>query len=328
MTILAALGFVALGFAALLYAGDCLVRGALSIALKTNVSPLLVGIVVIGLGTSLPELIIAGRAAFFGREGLAHGAIVGSNIANVWLVLALPALIFPMSTTSPRMRITALVMLAATAAWIAITYAVGLNPAIGAGLLGALAVYLVVSWAVGRRDVTDDTPEEVALAAIPVWRVATLVLIGVVGLPLGAQLLIDGGMTVAAQGQLSQEAVGLTLLAAGSSLPELGAGLAAAWRKRSDLAMGNVLGANIFNLLGAGGVVALAGSQRLSVELHQYGHWALGLSAALITVLIFARRNVSWVTSPLFLGLYALYIAGLIAGWRVEDLPYLVLERP
>ncbi|MBI1341216.1 sodium:calcium antiporter [bacterium] len=328
MTLAAAIIYVAVGFGVLLYAGDCIVRGALATALKINLSPLLVGIVVVGLGTSLPEIIISAGAAFTGRTGLAQGAIIGSNIANVWLVLAIPAMIFPMVTTSPRMRLTAIVMLAATFAWIGLAASTGLNPAIGLGMLGALAVYLIIAWSFGRRDLSEDTPEEIKLAQIPAWRVTTLVLIGVVGLPLGAQLLIDGGIAVAAASGLSHEAIGLTILAVGSSLPELGAGLAAAWRKQSDVAMGNILGSNIFNILGAGGLVALAGPQVVSRELINYSHWALGASAVMITVLIFARRRVGWVTSPIFIALYCAYIAGLIYNWSFADAPYLLLERP
>jgi cation:H+ antiporter len=132
MDLVPALILLAIGFFVLLYSGDCLVRGALAAANKLNVSSLLVGVLIVGFGTSLPEFIIALRAAVEGSNGLAHGAIVGSNIANIWLVIALPAVIFPISSVAPRMRITATVMLLATAAWIGITYYMGLNPIIGA----------------------------------------------------------------------------------------------------------------------------------------------------------------------------------------------------
>ncbi len=324
----ASIAFVVAGFAILLYSGDCLVRGALAAALKANVSPLLVGIVIVGFGTSMPELLIAVTSALEGSPGLAHGNIIGSNIANIFLVLAAPAIIFPISTRAPRMRLTALFMLAATAAWIGLTLLYGLNPMIGAAFLAALAFYVVVSWFVGRRDLTEDTPEEQKIQAKPFWKMTLLILTGLVGLPLGAQLLIDGGISVAAETGMREEVVGLTLLAVGSSLPELGACLAAAFRKQSDVAMGNILGANIFNILGAGGAVAILGPQQLSTEFHGYSHWAMGLAAVLVTLVILLRHRIGWLTGAFFVALYAVYLAGLVEGWSYDTFRYMFLERP
>jgi len=316
------------GFLILLYSGDCLVRGALAAAYKTNVSPLLVGIMIVGFGTSLPELLVTFEAASSGRLGLAHGNIIGSNISNVLLVIALPAIIFPVSVTAKRMRATSMFMLACSAAWIGITMFLGLNPLIGFAFLGVLAVYAVVAFAIARKDMTEDTPEELKMMATPAWRMLMLILIGMVGLPLGAKILVEGGVTVSKATGFSEEAVGLTLLAVGTSLPELGAGLAAAFRKQSDVAMGNILGSNIFNILGAGGIIALLGPQEVSGQFISYSNWVMGLSALLITLNVLLRHRIGLPTGLIFLVLYGLYIAGLIAGWSFEDLQYLVIERP
>ena len=200
MDLAAPIVFVALGFVILLYSGDCLVRGALAAAEKLNVSSLFVGVVIVGFGTSLPEFIIGLRAAVDGRTGLAHGAIVGSNIANIWLVIALPAIIFPAVTNIPRMRLTSFFMLAATAAWIAVTYFLGLNAFIGACFLGALAIYLAIAIFVARDDAkaeAGDPVEEGKLKQTPTWRMLTLILIGMFGLPLGSEILVDGGQSIA-----------------------------------------------------------------------------------------------------------------------------------
>lgn len=327
MDVVPAVAFVAVGFLILLYSGDCLVRGALAAANKMNVSSLLVGVLIVGFGTSLPEMIIALRAALDGSPGLAHGSIVGSNIANIWLVLALPAVIFPIASNAPRMRITASFMLACTAAWIFVTWYMGLNQFIGFGFLAVLAVYAVISLLVSHHDVTaSDTPEEEVLKRTPFWRMITLILIGVVGLPLGSEILVDGGITFAQQTTLSEEVVGITLLAIGSSLPELGAGVSAAMRKQSDVAMGNILGSNIFNILGAGGVVALTGEQRLAGEFHAYSNWAMGIAAVLITLVIFLRRRVGALTAVIFLAMYAVYLYGLIRGATFTELQCLWLK--
>jgi cation:H+ antiporter len=324
-----AVAFLVIGFAILIYAGDCLVRGALAAAYKANISPLLVGILIVGFGTSMPEFLIAIQATLAGNTGLAHGNIIGSNIANIWLVLALPAIIFPIATTAPRMRMTASFMLLVTAAWIGLTMVVGLNPAIGIGFLATLLVYAIIAWFINRTDHSEDTPEEKAIMSTPSWRMLTLILIGLVGLPLGAKLLVDGGIALAKETGLRQEFVGLTLLAIGSSLPELGAGIAAAVRKQSDVAMGNILGANIFNILGVGGMVAfLAPEQSLSTEFTGFSNWAMGLAALMITLVVFLHRRVGILTGGIFLALYAAYVLGLVYDWTFDDLIYSVIERP
>lgn len=328
MPIWATIVFLAIGFCILLYAGDCLVRGALAAALKTRISPLLVGVLVVGFGTSLPELMIGVRAAMEGSTGLAHGDIVGSNIANIWLVLAVPTILFPAVTGAPRMRITVAFMLLVTLAWIGLTWFYGLNPAIGAGALALLAAYAIVSLIVVHRDTERETPDETELEHTPFMKMAMLILIGIVGLPLGAQILIEAGIKAGAAAGLTQEAVGLTILAVGSSLPELGAGLAAGWRKESEVALGNIIGANIFNILGVGGAVALIGPQKLSIEFHNYSHWAMALSALMLTLVVLFQRRIGWLTAVVFLSLYAAYLLGLIYNWTLQDLPCLVVECP
>jgi cation:H+ antiporter len=323
------IAFLIIGFVILIYAGDCLVRGALAAAYKANVSPLLVGILIVGFGTSLPEFLIGVQATLSGNTGLAHGNIIGSNIANIWLVLALPAIIFPISTVAPRMRLTALFMLLCTAAWIGITLVIGLRPEIGIAFLVVLMVYALIAWMINRTDLTEDMPEEKKIMGTSAWRMVMLILIGIVGLPLGSKLLVEGGISLARDTGISEEVVGLTLLAIGSSLPELGAGVAAAVRKQSDVAMGNILGSNVFNILGVGGVVALiAPHQSLASEFTGFSNWAMGLAAIMITAAVLLRRRLGWLTGLLFLALYGVYIAGLAYNWTFDDVLYSIIERP
>lgn len=322
----AAIVFLVIGFAILIYAGDCLVRGALAAAYKSNVSPLLVGILIVGFGTSLPEFLIGVQAASNGYSGLAHGNIIGSNIANILLVLALPALIFPIATDAPRMRITAFFMLMCTAAWIGVTMYFGLTEIVGAGFLVVLAVYAVVAWLVAREDTTEDTKEEIKIMNTPAWRMIMLILIGLVGLPLGSRLLVDGGITFGREMQISERIVGLTLLAFGSSLPELGASVAAAVRKQSDVAMGNIIGSNIFNILGVGGVVGILGPRaHISPEFTAFSNWAMAAAAVLVTLVIFLKRRVGIATGLIFLAFYGLYLLGLVNNWSFEGLGDLVI---
>jgi cation:H+ antiporter len=322
-----AIVFLVMGFAVLIYSADCLVRGALAAAYKSNVSPLLVGIVIVGFGTSLPEFLISAQAALNDSSGLAHGNIIGSNIANILLVLALPALIFPITTDAPRMRATAFFMLACTAAWIGVTMYFGLTQMVGIIFIVVLVLYAITAWSIARKDTTEDTKEELAIMATPAWRMAMLILIGPVGLPLGSQMLVDGGISLGDEVGASDTIVGLTILALGSSLPELGASLAAAVRKQSDVAMGNILGSNIFNILGAGGVVAiLAPRDQLSPEFTAFSNWGMAGAAILVTLVIFLHRRVGVLTGLLFLVCYAVYIYGLWANWSLEGLGDLIIQ--
>ena len=191
-----AIVFLIMGFAVLIYSADCLVRGALAAAYKSNVSPLLVGIVIVGFGTSLPEFLISAQAAMNDSAGLAHGNIIGSNIANILLVLALPALIFPITTDAPRMRATALFMLACTAGWIGVTMYFGLTQIVGMAFVAILIAYVIIAWSIARKDTSEDTKEELVIMATPAWRMAMLILIGLVGMPLGSQMLVDGGISL------------------------------------------------------------------------------------------------------------------------------------
>lgn len=322
-----AIVFLVMGFAVLIYSADCLVRGALAAAYKSNVSPLLVGIVIVGFGTSMPEFLISAQAALNDSAGLAHGNIIGSNISNILLVLAAPALIFPIVTTAPRMRATALFMLACTVAWIGVTMYFGLTLIVGAVFLLVLLVYVVIAWSIARKDTTEDTKEELAIMATPAWRMLLLITLGLVGMPLGSQMLVDGGISLGDAVGASPTIVGLTILGVGSSLPELSATIAAAVRKQSDVAMGNVLGSNIFNILGAGGVVAiLAPRDQLSPEFTAFSHWAMLAAAAVVTIIVFLHRRVGVLTGAILLTGYAVYLYGLWANWSLEGLGDLIVQ--
>lgn len=322
----ASIVFLVIGFAVLIYSGDCLVRGALAAAYKANVSPLLVGILIVGFGTSMPEFLIGVQAASSGYSGLAHGNIVGSNIANILLVLALPALIFPIATDAPRMRITAFFLLSCTAAWIGVTMFFGLTQIVGMIFLVVLAIYAVLAWVIAREDTTEDTKEEIKIMNTPMWRMIMLIAIGLVGLPLGARFLVDGGITLGKEFNVSERILGLTLLAFGSSLPELGAAVAASVRKQSDVAMGNIIGACIFNILGVGGVVGILGPrEHVSPEFTAFSNWAMAAAVILVTLVIFLHRRVGILTGIIFLALYGVYLLGLVNNWSFEGIGDMII---
>ncbi|MEM5515973.1 calcium/sodium antiporter [Henriciella sp. AS95] len=306
------------GLVILALAGDFLVNGAMDAARRLGISPLVAGILIVGFGTSAPEMVVSFDAASSGQPGLAIGNIVGSNIANVWLVLAAPAMLFPITASQFGLRRSFWFMLAVTAGWIAWTTYHPLTPLFGLALLGILLLYsfMMLWWTSSalRKGVDVGLEEGDELKTFTM--VASL-LVGIVGLPLGAHLIVEGGTGIARTYNVPEEIIGLTLLAIGTSLPELGAGLAAAMRKRGDVIIGNVIGSNIFNLAGAGAIISLFGPTDLAPTFPQFDHWIMAAAAITLGLFVIPRNKITRLAA-LAMGLtYCVYIYGLVNGWNI-----------
>ena len=310
------------GLIVLAIAGDVLVNGAASLAKRLGVPALIGGIFIVGFGTSAPEMVVAVDAALNGYPELALGNIVGSNIANIWLVLSLPALVAPLATGSSGERLALSAMLITTAAWIGITAISPLHAGVAVLFLGALFVYAVITYFAMRGSPAHDVDEEPDTLSLR--RAAGFTLIGLIGLPLGANLIVDGGVGIARGFDISEEFIGLTLLAVGTSLPEIGAGIAAVLRKRGEILVGNVLGSNIFNILGAGGLVSFFGPVEVAGGFPGYSHWAMAAAAGTVAIFVVRGVKVSRLAAIAMLLIYALYLYGLIVGWNFLAL----MEQP
>lgn len=311
--------FLVGGLVVLAFAGDFLVNGASAMAQRIGVSPLLAGIFIVGFGTSAPEMVVALDAAMRGYPELALGNIVGSNIANVWLVLALPALMAPIAAGAVGQRTALVAMLLATAAWIIVAAIMPLTLWVGVAFLAGLTGYALYTYldlrAAKARGVSipiDDEDHGLSLG-----RTIAYLAIGIIGLPLGANLIVEGGVGLAAIFSIPEEVVGLTLLAIGTSLPEIGAGIAAVMRKRTEILFGNVLGSNLFNILGAGGLVAMFGPIDIVGTFIRYDHWAMAAAALTAALFILTNSKVSRLAAVAMLLVYTLYIYGLVRGWNV-----------
>lgn len=315
------------GLIILAFAGDFLVGGAVSVARRIGVSPLIAGIFIVGFGTSAPEMVVAVDAAVKGFPEVALGNIVGSNIANVFLVMGLPALIAPLLTGGYGEKRALVVMVIATAVWILITATMPLHAGVGLAFLGALVGYAIYTFMAASSDRKagvdvglEDDEDELSLP-----RTIAYVMVGVIGLPLGAHLIVFGGVGVAQEFGVPEYIIGLTLIAIGTSLPEVGAGIAAALRGQGSVVVGNVLGSNIFNLLGAGGLVALVANLLgrpidVAPSFHAYDHWAMAFAALVLTVFILTKSQVTRIAGILLLLVYALYLTGLTQGWNILSL--------
>lgn len=301
--------YLILGLGLLVGAGDALVRGAVAISLRFGIPAIIVSATVVAFGTSAPELLISIKAVLEDAPGIALGNVVGSNIANVLLVLGVPALIVPLAACGSDAHRSLYFMIAATVVFSAMLLSGVIVFWMGLVLLGLSFVMVADSLVQGLRagGDPDDLGEldDVDPNMAP-WKIAALVIAGLIGLPVGADLLVTGAKSIALAIGVSETAIGLTLVAIGTSLPELATTVMAAIRRQSDVAIGNVIGSNIFNITAIIGAAALVGNLPVPEILLQRDLWVMiGASALLIPFVLLCRpigRAVGAVMLLLYIG--------------------------
>src|SRR6056297_414765 len=247
------------GFVLLYFGAERLVHGAASLALRFGLTPLVVGLTVVAFGTSAPELVVSVGSALEGRGGLAIGNVVGSNIVNVALILGLSVLIRPALVKTQLLRLDVPLMIAASALLFVLLLDGVLNRVEGAFLFAGLIAYTGFNIWQSRREqaaVQTDLAEVLPTPSGSVGRDVGWVAVGLVVLVVGAQFLVSGAVSIAEAAGLSEAFIGLTIVAIGTSLPELATSVVAALRGEGDIAVGNVVGSNVFNLLGILGIAA------------------------------------------------------------------------
>lgn len=278
------------GLVLLALSGDALVRGAVSLAQRLGVPPIIVGLTVVAFGTSAPELIVALQAAFKGAPGLALGNVIGSNITNVTIVLGLPALITPLVLYEKGIRTSATFMVAISAFMMMSASGLMIDRMTGLRLVLLLALYLGFSANSARRS-AQAAEEEVAGSMLSLVGAIALAVFGAIGLALGGKFTTDGAMGVADTFGLAESAVGLTIVALGTSLPELAASLAAAMRRHAGVAVGGIIGSNIFNILGVLGITSLFFPLQVEPELASVDMWIMFVTSfALLAMMFFTDR--------------------------------------
>jgi len=258
MTYLMVLG----GLVLLFIGGEGLVRGSVSVARKLNISELVIGLTLVGFGTSVPELVTSLRAINEGAVGIAVGNVVGSNIANILLVLGVAALIHPIITNPcALMRDTSIMVIVTALLCVLIWFDLFSRLAgfvLVACLLGYIAFSVFADQAAGDEVAEMHAGEgETVEANYGVVKGVFIALAGLVGVVFGAKLLVDGGVVIAREFGISETVIGLSIVAVGTSLPELATSAIAAFRGKADVALGNIIGSNIFNILGILGLTAL-----------------------------------------------------------------------
>ena len=280
------------GFVGLLFGGDLLVRGAVALAQSFRVSPLIIGLTLVGFGTSMPELVTSLQAAFLGSPGIAVGNVVGSNTANILLILGISALVRPIAISQIALRRDGMVMLGASLLCVGIALTGVLSRPAGLACLAGLAIYLALSIYGDRRpgvDADDEPQEALDRLANRPWMAGGLLFVGIGATILAARILVTGAISLASALGMSEAAIGLTIVAVGTSMPELVTSVIAARRGHSDMAFGNIIGSNIFNVLGILGVTAVVKPIPVPAVIANFDVWVM--LAATLVLFYFARTG-------------------------------------
>ncbi|GHD99020.1 K+-dependent Na+/Ca+ exchanger [Defluviimonas sp. 20V17] len=285
---------VLVGLVLLVVAGDLLVRGAVNLALRLGIPSLIVGLTVVAFGTSAPELLVSVKAVLDHAPGIALGNVVGSNIANILLVLGIPAVISVIHAGDAHARRSYLTMLAATLLFVLVAFLGPIRWPHALVLLAGLGLMLWDNYrkAKAHRDAEEEDLEG-ADPALPMWRIAIYTVLGLIGLPLAADLLVDGAVGIARIYDVSETVIGLTLVAVGTSLPELATSITAALRREADVAMGNVIGSNVFNLLGIIGIAGLLGPLPVPASMLDFDLWAMLVATLALAPFVLGRRDIT-----------------------------------
>ena len=274
----------------LLYFGaEGLVRGSASLALRFGLTPLVVGLTVVAMGTSMPEVMVSVKATLAGRGDLAVGNVVGSNLFNIGVILGLTALLSPMKVQFQLIKIDLPIMVAVSLAMVAILWDGSVGRVEGAALFGGLIIYIVGNIWLARRTATKEVENEFA-EGVParsgsVFLDGLFILGGLGILVIGARLLTDNSVALARSFGVTEAVIGLTIVAAGTSVPELAASIVAAMKKEPDIALGNVIGSNIFNILGILGIASMV-APLTAPDISRFDLWTMvAIAAALIPIL-------------------------------------------
>src|SRR5690606_15726933 len=310
------------GLVLLVAGAEVLVRGAAKLAAQFGISPLIIGLTVVAFGTSAPETAVSVQAAVNGSGDIAIGNVVGSNIANVLLILGLTALVTPLVVSRQLIRLDVPIMIGASLVTFALAWDGELSRLDGALLFSAVVVYTLFLIISSRRDTATDTNDEFAkefgldTPAKPHAGLinACLVLGGLVLLVVGSNFLVEGAVSLARALGLSELVIGLTVIAIGTSLPELATSIMAAFRGERDIAVGNIVGSNIFNLLCVLGLASLVSPQAIAVSPNALAFDFPVMIAVAIACLpiFFAGYTINRWEGLLFLSYYVAYTAYLV----------------
>ena len=302
-----------LGLFLLLISGNFLVKGAIQLSNRLGVSALLVSLTVVAFGTSAPELIVAIKATLSGSPGLAMGNVVGSNIANILLVLGLPTLLVRLQNGITDTKRSFVLMILASVLFIVFGISGSFSWVYGVVLLSLLTFFLFDTF----KQSTEKTPNNESWEFQQItpqswWAIIFFILLGIIGLPLGADLLVNNASTLAKDYGISDAVIGLTLVAIGTSLPELATTFIAVVRKKAEVVLGNLIGSNIFNLLAIIGITSLISPVPVDPTFIKFDFWIMLGASILLAPFIFLNIQFNRLSGFLFVTLYISYLSSIL----------------
>lgn len=307
------IGLLIGGLLVLALGGEFLVRGSVVVAKALLISPLVIGMTIVSFGTSAPELLVSLQSALNGSPGIAIGNVVGSNIANLALVLGLTVIIFPIVPGKQTKRIDWPMLVFATLLFIVFALDGEIVLLEGALLFFVLVIFTIVLVVKSRKEADlSHFKNDEGTVAVPIWRAITFILIGFVALYFGSEWLIEGAINIARSLEMEEHVIGLTIVAFGTSAPELVTSAVAAYRKQTDISLGNLVGSNIFNIMAVIGITGMA--HPIAVEqsvLHFDFWWMLGIAIGL-GVMLFVGSRIGRIKGVILFLTYIIYITLLI----------------
>lgn len=317
------------GFVLLIIGGEMLVRGAVRTAERLGVSPLVIGLTLVGFGTSAPEMAISVQAAMGGSPGIAIGNFVGSSISNILLILGAAAILAPIAVSSKALSRDGTFVLVTAVLFAAVSFLLPYNEVVGWCFLALLATYLAYAWHQERVPTGEGHTSAYEMAegfsqmrdapgrgwmSSKIKRGAVIIgplllaFVGLIGIILGGRLLVVGAVAIARDIGISETVIGLTIVAVGTSMPEFVTSVVAALRGQPSVAVGNILGSNIYNILGVGGITAILAPTVVPTQIVLYDN--LIMVAACLLLLLFARTGfrITRIEGLLLLACYTAYI--------------------
>lgn len=299
------------GFVYLLMGGELLVRGALGLSKESSIPPVVVGMTVVAMGTSAPELMVSTFSSLSGYPGIAIGNVIGSNIANVLLVIGVPVMIYPIACAQEGLSRQTSLMVAVSLMFIIMCVFQPITFWEGILLVTLLFAFLIAATRGSAMIPLDDPEEEMDRGlGLPTYpsTITLFIILGVIALPLGADLVVEGGVGLASRWGVSEAVIGLSLIALGTSLPELSTTVIAALHKSSDVAIGNVVGSNLFNILAILGITALLTDIPVDAQFLRLDVWVMFAASIVLWIFVLMKGTIGRAWGAGFLASYFTYL--------------------
>ncbi len=306
------IGLLILGLAILIVGGEFLVKGAVGFARSFNISPLVIGMTIVSFGTSAPELLVSVQSAVNGSPGIAIGNVVGSNIANLALVLGLTVIIFPIVSGRQTKLVDWPMMILATILFILFSLDGQIQRWEGITLFSILVVFTSMLIVRSRREKTNVQEDVEDSKPIPFWQSTVFLLGGLLGLYFGSEWLVAGAVSIAGALGMEDHIIGLTIVAFGTSAPELVASCVAAYRKQTDISIGNLVGSNIFNIMAVIGVTGMVHPVEVDEEVLHFDFWWMTAISVAVGFMLFIGPKIGRFKGLILFGTYLTYIAMLV----------------